>query len=221
MKARMKVQAAAAALILGTSMAAHAQLGGLSLPGASKSAPSASVDVDGFLKNAMTAELLMRGSLDQLVASLASKEELAQIDALKKVASEKTDSKEKAVSEQAIIQSQTALLNTKDFDKIANEDAKKMDAKQKQKLAGAAYNFMLAALKDKELIGQSQSVISGLSGNPANLGKLGTVKDTAGSLKTQLELASSLATKVPKVFTAVGVKNPPAKASDAPVAIAD
>jgi hypothetical protein len=221
MKARMKVQAAAAALILGTSMAANAQLGGLSLPGASKGAPTASVDVDGFLKNAMSAEQLMRGSLDQLVASLASKEELAQIDALKKVASEKTDSKEKAVSEQAIIQSQTALLNTKDFDKIANEDAKKMDAKQKKKLAGAAYNFMLAALKDKELIGQSQSVISGLSGNPANINKLGTVKDTAGSLKTQLDLASSLATKVPKVFTAVGVKNPPAKASDAPVAIAD
>lgn len=219
MKARIKVQAAAVALILGTSMAAHAQLGGLSLPGTGKSAPSSSVDVDGFLKNAVNAELLMRGSLDQLASSLASKEELAGIMALKKQAGEKTDSKEKAAIEQDIIKSQTALLNTKDFDKIANEDAKKMDAKQKKKLAGAAYNFMLAALQDKELISQSQGVISGLSGNPANLSKLGTVKDTAGSLKTQLELASSLVTKVPKVFTAVGVKNPPSKASDAPVVV--
>lgn len=48
--------------------------------------------------------------------------------------------------------------------------------------------------------------------------KLGKVKDATGSLKTQLELASSLATKVPKVFKAVGVKKPPSKASDAPIA---
>jgi hypothetical protein len=220
MKARMKVQAAAMALMLGTSLAAHAQLGSLAgLFG--KATAGGAVDIDGYLKNAISAELLMRDSLDQMAASLASKEELANIEALKKQAAEKTDSKEKAAIEQDIVKSEAALLNTKDFDKIANEDAKKMDATQKKRLAAASYNFMLAALKDKELMGQSQGVISSLISSPANLSKLGAVKDTAFSLKSQLELASSLATKVPKVFAAVGVKNPPTKASDAPVEIAD
>lgn len=220
MKARTKVQAAAVALMLGTSLAAHAQLGSLAgLFG--KATAGGAVDIDGYLMNAISAELLMRDSLDQMAASLASKEELANIEALKKQAAEKTDSKEKAAIEQDIVKSEAALLNTKDFDKIANEDAKKMDATQKKRLAAASYNFMLAALKDKELIGQSQGVISSLVSSPANLSKLGAVKDTAFSLKSQLELASSLATKVPKVFAAVGVKNPPTKASDAPVEIAD
>ncbi|WP_373988710.1 hypothetical protein [Duganella sp. BuS-21] len=125
----------------------------------------------------------------------------------------------KGAIEQEIAKSQAAMLNARDFDKVANEDVKKMDAKQKEKLAGAATNFVLAALKDRELLSQSSTVLSSLSSNPANLSKLGTIKDAASSLKNQLELAGSLATKVPKVFSAVGVKNPPTKASDAPVAV--
>jgi hypothetical protein len=218
MKLRTSVHAIAAALIIGASATAAAGLPSLGslMPGQSS---GAAVDVDGFLKNAGVAEALMRTSLDHMATSLATKEEIAQIDALKKQAAEKTDAKEKGAIEQEIAKSQAALLNSRDFDKVANEDVKKMDAKQKQKLAGAATNFVLAVLKDKELLSQSSGVMSGLAGNPANISKLGTVKDAAGSVKNQLELAASLATKVPKVFSAVGVKNPPTKASDAPVAI--
>lgn len=218
MKIRTSVQAVAAALLIGVSTTASAGLGGLTslLPG--KTATSA-VDVDGFLKNAALAEALMRTSLDQMATSLATKEEIAQIDALKKQAAEKTDAKEKGAIEQEIAKSQAAMLNARDFDKVANEDVKKMDAKQKEKLAGAATNFVLAALKDRELLSQSGTVLSSLSSNPANLSKLGTIKDAASSLKNQLEVAGSLATKVPKVFSAVGVKNPPTKASDAPVVV--
>lgn len=220
MKLRTSVQAIAAALIIGATTSAYAGLPGLSLPGlGGGSSNSAAVDVDGFLKSAGIAESLMRTSLDQMATSLATKEEIAQIDALKKQAAEKTDAKEKGAIDQEIAKSQTALLNARDFDKVANEDVKKMDAKQKQKLAGAAANFVLAALKDKELLSQSSTVLNSLASNPANLSKIGTVKDAAGSLKNQLELAGALATKVPKVFTAVGVKNPPTKASDAPVAV--
>jgi hypothetical protein len=215
-----KLQAGVAALVMGMSLTAHAQLGGFSLPGAAKTS-AASVDPDGFIKNALAAELLMRSSLDQMVESLATKEEVAKIDALKKQAAEKTDSKEKGVIEQEILKTEAALLNAKDFDKLATDDVKKMDAKQKKKLGAAAYNFVLAVLKDKDLLAQSTSLISGMGSNPAHMSKLGSVKDAAASLKTQSELAATLATKVPKVFSAVGVKTPPAKASETPVAVAD
>lgn len=218
MKLRTSVQAIAAVLIIGTTTTASAGLGGLGslLPGKSN---TAAVDIDGFLKNAAAAEALMRTSLDQMATSLSTKEDIAKIEALKKQAAEKTDTKEKEAIYLEIAKSQAADLNKLDFDKVANEDVKKMDSKQKQKLAGAAANFVLAALKDKELLGQSGTVLSSLGSNPANLSKAGTVKDVAGSLKNQMELAGSLATKVPKVFSAVGVKNPPTKASDEPVAV--
>jgi hypothetical protein len=220
MKFRNSIIAVAITLSVAISGSVQAQLGGLSLPGMGKSSGTA-MDVDGFIKSALAAETLMRKSLDQMVASLASKEEIAKIDAMKKQAAEKTDAKEKDAIEQEIQKEEAAILNAKDFDKIASEDVKKMDAKTKQKLAGSAFNFVLAIMKDKELVGQSQNVISSLTGNPANLSKLGSVKNVVSSLKTQIELASNLAGKVPKVFSAVGVKNPPSKASDAPVEVAD
>lgn len=218
MKFRISVIAAATALALGMSGSALAQFGGLSLPGLGKSS-SAAVDVDGFLANVKVAEALMTKSKDQLFDSLASKEKKAEIEALKKQAAEATDPKEKEAKAQEIQKSEIAALNALDMDKVASEDIKKMDDKQKQRLAGAAFNFVLAVLKDKELIGQSQGIISGLSSNPANLMKLGSIKDAAGSLKNQIESASSLVGKIPKVFSAVGIKNPPTKASDAPMEV--
>ncbi|GGY13858.1 hypothetical protein GJV26_18830 [Massilia dura] len=221
MKFRMSVTAAAATLLLGTAVPASAQLGGLSLPGLSKSSSGAKVDVDAYLKNALTAEVLLRNSLEQLVASLGSKEDIARIEALKQQAAGITDSKEKEAKTQEITKSLAAAASTVDFEKAANEKVKAMDAQQKKTLGAASFNFVLAMLKDKELVGQSQSVIDGIGSNPANLGKLGAVKDTAASLKNQLELGSALAVKVPKLFATVGVKNPPTKASDAPVSVAD
>lgn len=220
MKLRNSVQAIAAALLIGVSAtASSAGFGSLAslVPGGGQS--SAAVDVDGYLKNAAVAEALMRTSLDQLASSLGSKEGIAEINALKKQAAEKTDAKEKGAIEQEIAKTQAAQLNALDFDKVANEEVKKMDAKQKQKLAGAATNFVLAMLKDKALLDQSSGMLSSLGSNPANLSKIGAIKDVAGSLKNQLEVAGSLATKVPKVFTAVGVKNPPTKESDPVVAV--
>ena len=218
MKIRTSVHAIAAAVIIGASATASAGLPGLSLPGLGSSSNStANVDVDGFLKNASAAEQLMRTSLDHMVVSLASKEEVAKLEAMKQQAAEKTDSKEKGAAELEIQKSQAAVLNSLNYDKVATENVKKMDAKQKQKLGAAAVNFVLATLKDKELLEQSNSMLSSLGSNPANLSKLGALKDAAGSLKNQVEVAGALATKVPKVFAAVGVKNPPTKASDKPV----
>lgn len=219
MKIRTSAHAIAAAFIIAASANASAGLPGLSLPGlGSSSSTAAPVDVDGFLKNTTAAEQLMRTSLDHLVTSLASKEEVAKLEAMKKQAAEKTDSKEKGAADLEVQKSQAAVLNSLNYDQVASENVKKMDAKQKQKLSAAAINFVLATLKDKELLEQSSGMLSNMSSNPANLSKLGTLKDAASSLKNQLELAGSLATKVPKVFSAVGVKNPPTKASDAPVA---
>jgi hypothetical protein len=198
---------------------AYAQFGGLSIPGAKKSQPPAgAIDPDVYLKTAKDAEGLMTTSLDQMSDVLSSKEDIAKVTALKKQSDETTDPKEKGAIQQQIVASQTASLNQVDYDTLTSDEVKKMDSTKRQKLAGSAFNFLLAGLKDQQLVGQSSGLINSLTGNPANFSKLGSIKDAASSMSTQLGVTSSLAVKMPRLFSAVGVKEAP-KVSDAPVSI--
>jgi hypothetical protein len=90
-----------------------------------------------------------------------------------------------------------------------------MDADKRAQLGDSAYNFLLGVMKQGVLQGQSKGLISGMASNPANLGKVGSVKDAAASIGNQLSITSTLATKMPAVFSTVGVKAP-ASADDKP-----
>ena len=92
-----------------------------------------------------------------------------------------------------------------------------MDDKKKEGLAASAFNFMLALLKDKDLVDQAKGLISGMATNPASLGKMGGVKDAASSLSNQLTAASQIAGKMPDIFSAVNVKAPASKDDKAKV----
>jgi hypothetical protein len=67
---------------------------------------------------------------------------------------------------------------------------------------------MLGVLKQGVLQVQSTGLISGMTSNPANLAKLGSVKDAASSIGNQLSITSTLASNMPAVFSTVGVKSP-------------
>jgi hypothetical protein len=213
--------AATVVLTLGMSGYASAQFGGLKVPGLGGGSSSGAVDIDTYLRESEIATTLMRRSVDQLARALATKEQIAEIEALKKQAAETTNDKEKAAKQDELQKSEAAMLNSKDFDQVASDQAKSKDLEKKKQLAGSAFNFLLAFIKDKELLEQSQPTIKAASGNPATLSKLGKIKDITASISTQLQLFPTLVTKVPKIFQAVGVKNPPSKASDAPMDVAD
>lgn len=185
------------------------------------SAGSGATDIDSLIKVAEEADGLMKKSLELMTGSLASKEEVTKIQELKKQAATKTDSKEKAAIEQEIVKSEAAALNNVNFEKAANDDIQKMDQKQKSQLGAASYNFLLAAMKDQDVVSSSTDAIGNSMSNPANLSKIGRLKDLVSSLSSQAQVTSSLVTKVPKIFGAVGLKNPPAKSSDKPMEIAD
>jgi hypothetical protein len=215
MKRHMCVLALALAVAISGSESAQAQIGGFSLPGTKKPAAAGAVDPDTYLKNARDAEGLMSTSLDQMSSVVLAKEQMANIEALKKQAAETTDPKEKEALQQQVASSEAADLNQVDYDKYASDQEQKLSAQQKQNLAASSFNFLLAVLKDQQLSGQSKGVMDSLSGNPTALSKLGAVKDSAASIGSQLQMSSSLAGKMPKVFSAVGVKDVP-KVSDAP-----
>ncbi len=182
---------------------------------------TAITDIDSLIKNAEEADGLMKKSLDFMSSSLVSKEQIAKIEELKKQASSKTDAKEKAAIEQEIVKSEAAALNNVNFEKVANEDIQKMDQKQKAQLGAASYNFLLAVMKDQDVASSSSAVIGNSISNPANISKIGRMKDLASNLSSQVQVSSALVTKVPKIFSAVGLKNPPSSSSDKPMEIAD
>ena len=181
------------------------------LTGGGKSNSASAGDPDAFLKSAQAAEALMKGSLDHLSNSLLAKEKSADFAAQRKAANDITNSKEKDAKNLAIAKSEAAALAEATNSADLKDKINKMDSNQKGEVAASAFNFALALLQDKELSGQASGLISSLSSNPMNIGKLGSIKDVASSLSNQMSSGAQLATKMPTIFSAVGVSAPTSK----------
>jgi len=188
---------------------AYAQFGLPSLGGSSSSAASA--DPDAFVKTAKEAEALMKAAVDGLSNAVLSKEKVEEIEAQRKAAAQITDTKERDAKLAEVQKSQLAAINEAAGDSNFKANIEKMDAKKKENLMAAAFNFLLALLKDKDLIDQGKSVISSISSNPMNLGKLGAVKDVLESIVNQASAGSKIFGKVSEIMTVVGVKAPTSK----------
>jgi hypothetical protein len=180
--------------------------------GSAASTPTAAAgNPDDFLKSAKAAESLMNDSVVNLANALLSKKDSAGLAAQQKAANEATDSKDKEAKQLAVNKSREAALNEEFNNASLKGDIKKLDSKHKTLLGASAYNFMLALLQDQALASQASGLISSLSGNPMNLSKLGGVKDAASSVSNQISSASKIATKMPEIFSAVGVTAPASK----------
>ncbi|WP_101102369.1 hypothetical protein [Macromonas bipunctata] len=182
-------------------------LGGLT--GGSSSAAAA--DPQTFVASAQAAEKLMNNSVALLSQSLVSKEKAAALEAQRKAANETTDPAEKQAKLTEVRKSEMAALNESMANSQIESAVKKTSGKQREDLAAASFNFMLALLQDKALVEQGKGLVSSLSSNPMNITKMGGVKDAVSSMTNQISAASSIATKMPAIFTAVGVKAPTSK----------
>lgn len=178
---------------------------------AKPAAGSASVDPDGFLKAAANAEKLMSNSLKLLLGSLSSKEEAAKFDAKMQAAEKSTDPAEVNAQKLEIQKEAAATIAAESGKADIKNRINKLDSAQRKQLGAAAFNFSLALLQDKALIDQSKGLISGMSANPALLGKLGNVKDAVSSLTNQIETGSKVGGLMPEIFSTVGVKAPASK----------
>ncbi|WP_374320782.1 hypothetical protein [Aquabacterium sp.] len=214
MKKQVLAILVASALGVLTTSSANAQLGKMmgGLGGSSNSSSTtASADPQEFIKSAQSAEKLMNNSLALLAVSLSSKEKAAELEAQRKAANAVTDSAEKQAKMTELHKSEAAAVNEAMNNSNTDANIKKMGGQQRDTLAASAYNFMLALLKDKALLEQGQGLVSSLSSNPMNMSKVSGVKDSMSSLTNQVSTASSIAGKMPAIFTAVGVKAPASK----------
>lgn len=186
-------------------------LGGLvggAKPAAAAGAPA---DPDGFIKAAAGAEKLMGNSLQYLSNSLLAKERSAEFNARLESAAKLTDANERQAKTLEAQKDAVAALNEQTSGDKLKSDIDKLGTAQRAQLAASAFNFSLALLQDKALIEQSKALIASMSGNPMQLAKLGSIKDSASSLSNQLTLGSQIAGKMPDIFKAVGIAAPTSK----------
>ena len=212
MRKSLKTKLCISVVALGSVLFTMPAMAQFSLPSFGGSNPSgAAADPDAFIKSAQAAESLMNNSVRFLASALSSKEKAAEFDAAQKAANALTNPEEKKAKLAEVQKSQLAAVNESASNDQFKSNIAKMDDKKKEGLAASAFNFMLALLKDKDLVDQAKGIVSSMSSNPASLGKIGGVKDAASSLSNQLTSASQVAGKMPDIFSAVNVKAPASK----------
>jgi len=184
-------------------------LGGLT---GAKSAPA---DVDGFLNSAKQASGLVYQSSDLLWKATASKEEIEKIEAERKAANEISDPKEKAAKLKQIDADEQAQLAAALEDKEKQNKLTKAKGEKQKNINGALYNFVLGGLKDSQLIEQGGGLVKNLTGNIANLSKLGQVKDILGEVKGQFDTVTKISGAITKLASSAKI-DMPKSASEAP-----
>src|SRR5471030_406775 len=177
-------------------------LGGLT---GAKSAPA---DVDGFLNSAKQASGLVYQSSDLLWKATASKEEIEKIEAERKAANEISDPKEKAAKLKQIDADEQAQLAAALEDKEKQNKLTKAKGEKQKNINGALYNFVLGGLKDSQLIEQGGGLVKNLTGNIANLSKLGQVKDILGEVKGQFDTVTKISGAITKLASSAKIELP-------------
>ncbi|NBX76114.1 MAG: hypothetical protein EBQ92_06130 [Proteobacteria bacterium] len=178
---------------------ANAEFGGVPGIGGGdkKGGGDAGKDIKSFLEKAKKAEGLMSKTISSLVGVIVSTKEMGAIKAAIKAQNSKISPRE--LDAKSILEGQSKLEEK--VSTPAQEAAiSKLSAKKKEALGNAIHNFILAGLKDKELVENGKDIVSSVSSNPMEAakmaGQLGSVKDTISSLTSQMEKAVGITPKL-------------------------
>lgn len=183
--------------------------------GASGSAVSAG-DIDAFIQTANDANQMIGTSSAHIFKALASKEEIAALEARLAAANAIADPAEKA-AEISKIKSDEATAVQKAL--ASKEGEAKLSAMNKAQMASfgnAAFTFMLGVLKDKQLADGSTALVSGVASNPTLVTRLGALKDVASSVSSQVANTAKIGEGLVKLAKAGKIAALPTSASEKP-----
>lgn len=182
---------------------------------ASASAVSAG-DIDAFIQTANDANQMIGTSSAHIFKALASKEEIAALEARLVAANAIADPAEKA-AEISKIKSDEATAVQKAL--ASQEGETKLSAMNKAQMASfgnAAFTFMLGVLKDKQLAEGSTALVSGVASNPTLVTRLGALKDVASSVSSQVANTAKIGEGLVKLAKAGKIAALPTSASEKP-----
>lgn len=188
---------------------ASAQIGQLRnmIPGA-RTSSTASVDPDAFLaetiettKFIMVAAFILAQAEDMDKDRDAMRAEIASIQGITNIG--ELNSRRASFSENT----EAAALNHRDA-AASQAIYDRADARQKQLLLSAAYNFALGMARNVQLGQQAPQLLQSMQSNPSLLGKIGSVRTAAGLLALQAQAAGSMAGPLRTLMSRGGVQLP-------------
>ncbi|ODV42539.1 hypothetical protein AWV79_25920 [Cupriavidus sp. UYMMa02A] len=140
--------------------------------GASASAVSAG-DIDAFIQTATEANQMIGTSSAHIFKALASKEEIAALEARLTAANAIADPAEKAAEISKIKNDEATAVQKALASKEGEAKLSAMNKAQMASFGNAAFTFMLGVLKDKQLADGSTALVSGVASNPTLVPRLG------------------------------------------------
>jgi len=200
---------AAMAFGLGNITSAITSAGG----GSSASAVSAG-DIDGFIKTANDANQMVSTASAHIFKALASKEEIAALEARLTTANAIADPAEKAAEINKIKNDEATAVQKALASKNAEDKLSSMNKAQLKSFGNAAFTFMLGVLKDKQLAEGSTALVSGVASNPTLALRLGELKDVASAVSSQVSNTAKIGEGLVKLAKAGKIAALPSSASD-------
>lgn len=164
------------------------------LGGSSK--PVTANDISGVVKTFQEAEAGLNNSVDLINQALGDKDKLAEWAQKEKTIKKMPESSEKDAAIKALNEDQLSYATKLAESEGLSEKAKKLNAKQKEKVGTAIGNLLLVVLKDQQALSQGKNVISSLTTNPALAvqfaSDLPKIKDVIVTIPTQLSSLGTL-----------------------------
>lgn len=215
----MKRQLSILVLALGLASTAHAQFGGIKLPGLgggdSASASSGNIDgmVDDFNKESATINNVVSYATLQIVAALGDKEQIAAVRTVNENLKKTTDPKEKNSIQGTAIKEQSAVAQ----ELLASDQAKakieKLTPEMQKKVGQSIFAVAVASLRLPALADKGQKIVSSAGANPLNIMKVVSIKDGISLIATALPKMTTIASTGLKLMRDVKV-NPGNPAAD-------
>jgi len=194
---------------------ASAQLGGLSSKPKVSGGGATPQEVDKFLKDAVQADALVQQASLLLFNAVASKEEVAAIEAKIKAAKAIDDPKER----EAKVREWEADVKTKlakvDFDKAAEKLKAEKNAEKNESIRSSLWNMALGGLKDADLVNSGKRMTSGPP-SPEVADRIPAVKEAIEKLASQGEGVTKILGRAKSLMATVGLQSLPTSASEKP-----
>ena len=117
-------------------------------------------DIDAFIAKEQNFENQIGKIADSLFKAMASDEEIAKMNEMKKRLNETTDDKEKFALRQQITESELATIEKRAKDSELQQQAKNWDARKKKHVSDSWYNFSLSILQGTVLVLEGTNLVN-------------------------------------------------------------
>jgi hypothetical protein len=195
--------------------AAKAQFGGLpgglgggNDKGNDKGSGNIDTDVKTFLDKSIAIEKTLNAASLAIVGAYATESDRAQLQGKLDAINKLTEPKEASTQFQQVSESTSAEIKKLAAESDLSEKTKNLSAAKKKQLSAGIANFLLGALRAKDLVPTGQTVMKAVSGNPMSAGKVLPVKDALPRLGNAISLASDTLPQLIKVMKGANIKIP-------------